>query len=220
MRKRFMFVSTAMVVAAGSTAFAVVNPYTEDFESSGANWSSGAVFTALNYLPSGGPDNSGYGSISFSFANQQIGAQPLLFRGQSNFNSSGNAFVGNWISSGVTGFSFAVRSNAPAPVDFFARFAPAAGPGAVALAGTAQPDTWTTFTVAIDPGTPFIYEGTTFGTAFADVARVQVGVLVSDALAGNPNNFTFDIDKVSIVPAPGATALLGLGVVGIFRRRR
>ncbi|MBL8758064.1 MAG: hypothetical protein JNK35_06505 [Phycisphaerae bacterium] len=217
----------AVTFAAGlaAPALALIVPFTETFASPAANWSSALAFTPLTYPASGGPDGSGYASRSLSFANLASGEQPLIFRGQSNFNSSGNAFVGNWITGGggggVTEFSFSVRHDAPEPVDFFARFAPAAGPGIVALQFPgAQPGVWTTYTVAINPSAPFIYEGTTFAGVFANLARVQVGIIVSDTLAGQTPDFTFDIDNVSIVPAPGAAALIGLLALAGLRRRR
>ena len=114
----------ALCVAA--TASAVTVPFTETFSSSAANWSSSSSFTPLTYFASGGADGLGYASVNYSFVNNLPGDQPLVFRGQSNFGSSGNAFVGDWISTHVTDFSFYVRHNATAPVTFFARFAPEA----------------------------------------------------------------------------------------------
>ncbi len=222
MRNSGVVACVSAVVAVGGLAMAasaVTNPFTETFSSSSANWSSALAFTPLTYPAAGGPDGSGYGSRTISFAGNADGEQPLLFRGQSNFNSSGNAFVGNWITSGVNEFSFSVRHDAAVPVAFFARWSPAAGPGVVAIAGAALPNTWTTFTIAIDPATAFIYEGTTFAT-FGNVARVQVGVLVNAALAGNASTFNFDIDNVSIVPTPGAAGVVGLLALAGLRRRR
>lgn len=202
-----------------SVAGAAVVPFTETFSSSAANWSSGSAFTALTYVNSGGPDGSGYGSATFSFANNQVGDQPLLFRAQSNFGSSGNAFVGNWITDGVTSLSFSVRHTAGSPVSFYARFAPAAGPGAVGLFNAAATSgEWTTYTLAINPATPFIYEGTNFNSTFSNVARVQIGVLVDSGLAGR-TGLTFDVDNVSIVPAPGAALLPMAGLIAMRRRR-
>jgi hypothetical protein len=214
-----VIIAASVMAAAGSSLAATV-PFTETFSSPAANWSSASAFTPLNYLPAGGPDGSGYGSAAFTFASTAVGTQPLLFRGQSNFNSSGNAFVGNWITDGVTAFSFSVRHNATVPIDFFARFAPAAGPGAVALAmPSAQPNAWTTYSLAIDPSTPFIYEGTTFASTFSSVARVQVGLTVPAGIVDQ--NITFDIDNVRIIPAPATAGLLGLGTLaGLSRRRR
>lgn len=210
------------VLSLSASALAVDNPFTEPFSSAACNWStSSTVLAPLNYLPSGGPDGSAYGSASISLATALAGDQPLVFRGQSNFNSSNNAFVGNWLASGVTELTFSLRHNGPAPVTFYTRFAPAGGPGVVALMPTtALPNEWTTFTLPILPTTPFIYEGTTFTSAFSNVARVQFGLIVGSDLAGLATPLTLDIDNVGIVPAPGAAALLGaLGLAGLRRRR-
>ncbi|MFZ4572935.1 MAG: hypothetical protein ACOYN0_00975, partial [Phycisphaerales bacterium] len=205
--------------AAGASA--VVVPFTETFESSTAAWSSAAAFTPLSYTGSGGPDGSGFGSTPVPFSAFTPFAQPLIFRGQGNFNSSGNAMFGDWIAAGVTTFSFSVRHNAPEPIDFFARFTPAFGAGVVGLTqGPVQPNVWTTLSVAINASNPnLIYEGTAF-PVFGNINRTQVGILVPPSLAGNPGSFTFDIDNVSVTPAPGAAGLLAIGAIAAGRRRR
>lgn len=217
-----MNMSPIVVVSVlASSAGAITVPFTESFSNAGANWSSGATFTALNYPIAGGPDGSAYGSQNFSFATQAAFNQPILFRGQSNFNSSNNAFVGDWIAAGVTGVSFSVRHNAPSSLDFFVRFAPAFGAGVVGLfSAPVQSGQWTTLTFAVNPSnSSIIYEGTTFST-FASIARTQVGILVPQALAGSQGSYAFDIDNFSVIPAPGASALLALGACATRRRRR
>jgi MYXO-CTERM domain-containing protein len=222
--------ATTMIVPAlaggvfASASLAVVNPFTETFTGPASNWSSSSVFTPLNYVPTGGPDGSAYGSGSFGFAANAVGDFPIMFRGQSNFASSGNAFVGDWLAAGVTTFSFSLRHNAPTNVDFFARFSNG-GPGVVSLQPVLVPaNTWTTFNVTIDPSNPtFIYEGgpSLYGATFTSVARVQFGIVVDAALAGQAGPYTFDVDNVSITPAPGAAALFlsAAGLVGARRRR-
>jgi hypothetical protein len=211
----------SIVLLNSCVALGVVVPFTEQFSSSGANWSSSPVFTPLNYPSSGGPDGSAFGSQNFSFANQAAFNQPILFRGQSNFNSSGNAFVGDWISAGVTTVSFDVRHNAAAPIDYFVRFAPAFGAGVVGLfSAPVQPGVWTTLSFSVNSSNPqIIFEGTTFAT-FSSIARTQVGILVPQSLAGNQSSFSFDIDNFSVVPAPSAFALLVSGACLATRRRR
>lgn len=216
-----MTLTTAAVLATAAPALAVTNPFTETFAGPGALWSSAAAFTALNYPPSGGPDGSAYGSAPFGFANNANGDFPIMFRGQSNFGSSGNAFVGDWLGAGVTSFSFSVRDTVPFPVQYFARFSNG-GPGVVSLqTALVQPNTWTTFTVPIDPAAGFIYEGapTLYSATFGAMARVQIGVVVDANLAGQAGPYTFDIDNVSIAPAPGAAAVL-LGAIGVSAGRR
>lgn len=213
------------VVASSTSAFALVVPFTEKFESAASNWSIGAALTPLTYVGSGGPDGSSYGSRSFSLTGNNIGATPILFRAQSNFNSSGGAFVGNWITGGVTKLQFSLRHNVTAPVTFFARIAPdpvtSPNPGGViALTAATAANQWTTFTVDIGPSSPFIYEGTTFENVFSAVARLQFGVFVDAGTANLAGPFTFDIDNVAIIPASSTLSIAGAGLVLAARRRR
>ncbi len=208
---------------AASPALAVDNPFTEDFSSSSNNWSTASVFTPVGLVMTGGPDGSQYATRSFSFGASGAGDQPILFRGQSNFNSSGGAFVGNWLTGGVTEFSFSIRHNAPEALDIFARFSnPSPGAGVVSLATGIAPNTWTLITVDITNQAGFIYEGlpTLYNTVFGNVGRVQLGAIVPADLAGTTASYTFDIDNVSIVPVPGAAGLLGLAGLVATRRRR
>ncbi|MGH7242896.1 MAG: hypothetical protein ACREJD_05705 [Phycisphaerales bacterium] len=224
MRNSLVFLAAAMT--GGTSVLALVVPFTEKFESPASNWSIGTAFTAPNYIPTGGPDGSGYASRSITFANNNIGDFPILFRGQSNFNSSGNAFVGNWISGGVTQLKFSVRHNMDVGVSFFARIAPdpATSPnpgGAIALLATpVAANEWTTFTVDISPLSPFILEGTTYENVFSAVARLQIGVSIDAATAGKVGPYTFDIDNVEIVPASGTLSVAGAGLLLAARRRR
>lgn len=214
-----VFAAASAIALCSMPVLAVTNPFTESFDASSANWSSAAAFTAMDHFNSGGIGDSGYASSSVSFTGQASGAQPILSRAQSNFNSSNNELFGNWISSGVTHLSLAVRQNTSVPVMFFVRFAPAAGPGAVAVINTpVQPNTWTSINLDITPATSFIYEGTSFPVAFSDVQRVQIGVLVDSGIADQAGPFAFDVDGVTITPAPGALALVG--VAGLFGARR
>lgn len=215
------FAATSALALCSAPALAITNPFTENFDASSANWSSASTFTAMGHFATGGVGNSGYASSSVGFTGQTVGAQPILIRAQSNFNSSNNELFGNWITSGVTQLSLNVRQNTGAPVTFFVRFAPAAGPGAVAVINApVQPNVWTSIDLSITPATPFIYEGTTFPVAFSDVQRVQIGVLVDAGIADQAGPFAFDVDGVSITPAPGALALVGVaGLMGARRKR-
>lgn len=219
--------------AIGASAFGAINPFTETFSSSSANWAvaaGGPGAAPLTYVGSGGPDGSGYGSGSFGFASTLAGQFPILFRARDSFGSSGGAFSGNWFGAGVAEFSFSVRHDNPAPVTFFARFlANGAFTGVVYQTPTAvSTNTWATFSFALDMSTtPFIFEtappmtAALYNSTFSNVDQVQIGVIGDAAIVGQTGPFTFDIDNVGIVPAPGAAALLGLaGLVGGRRRRR
>ena len=84
------------------------------------------------------------------------------------------------------------------------------------------PNLWTEIIFEIDESNPSMFpEGGpgTFDAAFADIGHVQIGVQVPDPLAGG-GVFTYDLDGVSIVPAPGSVALLALTALVGRRRRR
>lgn len=212
----------SVALGLSASAQAVVNPFTETFDSTASNWSvAAAPLTPPTYLATGGPDGSAFARTVVALDMATNGQQPLVFRGQSNFNSSANAFVGDWINKGVATLNVSLRHDGPGPVAFFARFAPAAGPGVVAvLSPSVQPNQWTTLSVAINPATMFIYEGTTF-SAFTDISRVQFGFLVDASLAGRATPLQVDIDNVGIVPAPGTGATcIGACLIVCYRRRR
>lgn len=211
----------AAISLTAASASAVVNPFTEDFTSDSANWFNAAVTGPVDWAAAGGPDGGSYATADVNFMNNGSGDMPALFRGEDSFGSSGSAFAGDWITDGVTEFSFAVRHNAPAPMTFFARFAPTFAPGANAVEFVPViPNVWTTITVAIDPSTSFFYEGTTFESTFGSIGRVQIGLFGLTGVAGVDQDFTFDLDKVTVSPSPSAAGMLACSGLAAARRRK
>jgi hypothetical protein len=217
-------VFTGAILGVAAAASAATVPFTEGFNST-ANWSIGPTLVPPTLVPTGGPDGSSYIQRAFSFAANGAGETPILLRAQSGFGSSGGALFGSYLADGVTQFSFSVRHNAPEPLDIFARFSTAApGAGVVAVSSAVAPNVWTDVTVLVSPGFPFIFEGspalfnTVFGTT--GVGRIQFGPVVPASLAGTSTNYTFELDNVSIVPAPSAVAGLMLAGLAAGRRRR
>jgi len=213
------FVSSATALAGALPTV----PFTEDFATDNSGWRD--AFTGVpTWNASGGPDGSSFISTTFNFANSAAGDTPVLFRGQDEFGSSGGAFEGDWITGNVQEFSVFVRHGASAPVNFFTRFASAFNfPGAVAVDFTpVSPGVWTEISFAIDPANPaFVtFEGSDFNTVFSSIGHVQVGVSVPSGLAGVDSEFSFSIDQPSIVPGPGALAMVGVGGLGALGRRR
>src|SRR5262249_8388056 len=102
----------AVAGAFSQSAFATV-PYTENFTTDAASRRDGAGTASANWVASGGPDGSSYITTSASAFFLDDGDPVVLFRGQDGFNSSTDAFVGNWISSGINQFSMWVRHDAP-----------------------------------------------------------------------------------------------------------
>jgi hypothetical protein len=213
-------------LAATAHAGLDVVPFTEDFTDGPQNWFDAPGTSVVSWSADGGPNGAGDGYISTSFAFADIPDPTLgtsIFRAQDEFNSSGNAFVGDWIAGGVNEVSFWFRHDAPAPVNVFARFAsPVNFPAAVGLVfQPILPNTWTQVSVPLFDGSPnLIYEGPFgFGDVFSSVGHLQLGILPPMGFENDPTLYTFDVDKVSIVPAPGALALLGLAAFARRRRR-
>ena len=213
---------TMWLVAAVAPSAAVTVPFTEDFVSDTANWKDVASLD-LAQVGSGGPDGGGYVTTEFAFtnANPQTGSS-VLFRGQDLFNSSGDAFVGNWLTAGVRQLSAYVRHDAPEPVDFFARLAtPANFPGVIfGASALVQPNTWTRLEFPISQTNPLVtVEGPpgNYNAALSNIGNLQIGARVPAALAADQTAYTFDLDKAFIVPEPSsillllAAAAIGLG---------
>ena len=226
-RSRFRpLVAIVCLGAAGGETAATVVPFTEDFVADSANWRETTGTAGLDWVPAGGPDGSSYASATFNFLNSIPDDPAVLFRGHDAFDSSNDAFVGNWIADGVSQFSFFIRHDASVPLGVFVRFAStgnfpaAAGVEFVPVAANA----WTQITIGIEPTNPqFVtFEGSDFATIFSSIENLQIGVFVPAALAGVDQSFTFDVDQVTIVPNPPVAALLALSglLLGKHRRRR
>jgi hypothetical protein len=218
---RFVAATAALVVAAGAQAATV--PFTEMFPNDAANWRDAGGGSLATWVASGGPANSPYITQATNVNNANTGVVTAI-RGSGAFSSSGGAFVGNWITDGVSTFSFDVRHNAPVPLNVAARFASAANfPGAVAVNFIPiLPNTWTTVTFAISAANPqFVsFEGSNFAGVFSSISNIQLAYSVPAGFEGSGLAIQFDADNISIVPAPGAAALLIGGMGVIVRRRR
>lgn len=209
------------LIAAATPARAATVPFTEQFETDVAGWANSAGDGLLMYVVTGGPDDDSYASTQLVPAGSGD-SSVVLFRAQDEFNSSGNALAGNWIAEGVGQLTAYVRHNGSQPLTFFTRFAgPANYPGGVAVAFVpVPPNTWTPLSFDISPANPaFVsFEGTDFGSVFANVGHVQIGVSVPAALDEFTSPLTFDLDRPTIlpVPEPGGAALAGSALAGLL----
>jgi MYXO-CTERM domain-containing protein len=121
-----------------------------------------------------------------------------------------------------------VRHSAPQPLTYFGRFAilSANSPAAIGIQfAPVPPQAWTQLSFAITPTNPsFVtYEGSDFNTVFSQIGRVQFGINIPAALNGAATPFTFDVDKVSLVPTPepaGALLAAMVGMLAALVRRR
>lgn len=220
----------SLITAAAMAAFCSVStlqaatvPFTEDFVADNAGWKD-AASADLAYVAAGGPDGSSYVSGTFSFAASVENDTPVLMRGQDNFDASGDAFVGDWISEGVTELTAWVRHNAPMPLTFFSRSSkPANFPGGVAVVfGVAMPNVWTEVVFDVSATSPqFVtFEGSDYNTIFSGIGNVQFGVMVPAALEGFTPPVTFDLDQPTITPEPASLGLFAAGALVMLRCRR
>jgi hypothetical protein len=218
MKRECASATLAAALLAGWAGAATV-PFTEDFATGTSGWRDAAGLDALAWLAAGGRDGGSYVRTSYVVPQFPPPNGAILFRGQDEFDSSGGAFEGDWIADGVSGFSFFLRHDAPLPLGVFARFAgPANFPGAAGVAfAPVLPGTWTQIVIPISPSSPNIFlEGVPYEQVFGDIGHVQVGISPTAELAGV--TITVDLDKVSIVPGPGALAIVA--AAGLTRRRR
>ena len=212
--------SVCVLVGVDAASGATV-PFTEDFDAGVSNWRDTNSQDTLSWFASGGPDGGAYVSTSYLVPDPIPPFGAILFRGHDAFDSSGDNFVGNWITDGVSEFSFWVRHDALDPLPIFARFATADNfPGAVGISfEPVMPNVWTEIVIPIFDGSPnIILEGFPFGDVFSNIGNVQIGINVTADLIGQ--TISVDLDKASITPSPGAFPLLCLAALGCRRRVR
>lgn len=214
----------AVILGSATPALSSITSFVETFPADSANWRNFNGSGMLDWFPSGGPDGSSYASGSFNLLNATGGFPPVVIRAQANFNSSGNAFVGDWLSQGVTGVSFDIRHDLPESITITGRFAtPMNFPGASTESAIAvAPNTWTTIFFDLTEGSSDIISlgGGTYAGIFSSIGNIQLGFNVPAGLGGQDINARFDIDNFAIVPTPASIALLAMGGFTVARRRR
>jgi hypothetical protein len=209
-----------------SVGLALTYPFNENFEAGTADWRENANAN-VNHVASGGVYDSGYVTTEFSFTSAD-NLQEAIFRGQNNFDSSGDAFVGNWLAAEVSRLRAFVRHDTPVPLEFFVRIATSGNSPAVSFT---QPlpvspgSSWTKLDFDISFANPFrTNEGPPtlafYNNVMANVGNVQIGVIVPVELADDPQTFTFDLDRIGVVPEPSSVILAMCGVALAFVRRR
>ena len=219
----YLSIATSIAFVATGSAHAGITDFNESFSTGTANWRGASSATLLNWNAAGGPSGEAYVSSLLNLSSTSGGGFPAtVFRASASLGSSGNAFAGNWIAAGATELSFAFRHDLAEALTITLRVAtPQNFPGAAAFASvTVAPNMWSvvTFDVSATSTQWVSFEGSNYATVLSNVGAMQLGFVVPNALAGQNIDGHFDMTDFSIVPAPGAIALLGL--VGIAARRR
>jgi len=219
--------STAAFAAAASlflvqTSGALIVPFDEQFSSGASNWLNGSS-SAPTWSETGGVDGGGYISAPGTIVSSGFGA--IVFRGNAATNASGGAFVGDWLTGGVTLFTAYVRHNATADLNIFARLDSGGGRAGSTVSFLVAPNTWTLLSVPIvDSASSFqSYGGASpggqvpnaagFSSIFSSVQNIQIVIAPDVALAGN--TYSFDVDGISVVPEPSTVGLLVFGLAGL-----
>jgi hypothetical protein len=227
--------------AAVCQAQSLTVPYTEAFATDAADWAVSPDGTQLaTWNATGGPAGGTFISRAGSGPDTGFGpfvSGPILFRGQDAFDSSGDRFVGDWITGGVGTFSVDVFHDHTASLLFQVRLAnPANSPGASSIDVSVSPGAWTTLTVPIvDSAAAFQTYGqlgnppnaTAWSEIFSSIGNIQIGLAPGQVgSTGLASSVTLGMASpaISAVPEPGVWAVVGVaaaaaGVAQVRRRR-
>lgn len=231
MKKIFHLSTLALFAWLGfaATSFGVIVPFTETFATNDSNWLNGDS-SAPDWFSTGGVSNSSYISWEapdFNSGTGGFGGDPLkiMFRANNSTNASGDAFVGDWLSGGVTNLTLSVRHNYTSDLNLYARIAGVGGAGAsLANSYTITPNTWTSISIPItDSNPPFVsYGSSTFNGVFTNVQNLQLGLYLPADV--DFSGLRMDVDNVSVVPEPATSAILiatafGMALIAPRRRR-
>jgi hypothetical protein len=214
---------TTLAISA-SASLAGVSSFTETFESGANNWIQGSFIDPI-FNAAGALDGSAY--ISSTADLNSAGPFGLsVFRGEDGFDASGDAFVGNYLASGINQLSFDFRHNAGEDLNVALRVAGSSNfPGfGVELPSFIASGEWVTLSYNLDFSNPLLtLEGPPtedfYNSVMTAVGNIQVSIARPDGLV-TPLVVDFDLDNVSITPTPSSLALLTIGGLISTRRRR
>lgn len=228
------FLAVSATVAAPS-ARAVTVPFTEVFVADAQNWAINSGGTAATWNATGGPSGGTFLSRLGTPADGPFSG-PTVFRGQDNFNSSGDAFVGNWIADGVGVFSVDFFHDHSSSLNVSVRFAnPFNDPGASSINFLVPASTWTTLSIPIvDSTSSFqaygslgaVPNATSFSTIFSSIGNIQVSLASGQVgPTGLPASVTLGIANPTIAPVPEPSTWAALGgafavAAAMLRRRK
>lgn len=207
-----LFVFPLAVMASLIPAQALIVPFTEDFTAGASNWLNGSS-VAPTWSATGGVDGGGYISAPASISDGAFGA--IVFRGNAAADASGDAFVGNWLTGGVSAFSAFVSHNAPVALNFYARLDAGAGRAGSSIDFSVAPGGWFQLNVPIAESSFQSYGAAGMGTAafnsvFGNILNVQVALSSTQDPSTAGQTYAVSLDRVSTVPEPRTVSLLVL----------
>jgi hypothetical protein len=205
-----IFSAATLLVLVPSGA-ALMVPFTEDFSTGASDWLSGAG-AAPTWLEAGGAGGGGYISAPGAITSGGFGS--IVFRGNNAADASGDAFVGNWLSGGVTVFSAYLRHDAPVALNFFARIDAGSGRAGSSVDFSVPAGQWFQLNVPIvdSPASFQSFGAGTFNNVFTNIQNIQIVLSSTQDPATAGQTYSVGLDQVSIVPEPGT---LGLAVGGL-----
>ncbi len=224
MLPRYSFAALAILIAAAVPTTALVVPFTEDFAVGNSNWTTGNTNIAAGWSSAGGVLDGSYITSTGTVLTTGFGA--IVFRGNAAADASGDAFVGDWLTGGVSNFSAFVRHDAPTALNIYARIDAGAGRAGSSIDFSVPSGTWFQLNIPIvDAPTSFqSYGAGTFATVFNNIQNVQIAVSTNQAPAVVGQTYNFSLDRVAVVPEPGTSGLLGLAAgfaaFGAWRKLR
>ena len=217
---RRSFAALFALLASVFPASALIVPFTEDFTSGASNWLNGAN-SAPTWSVTGGVDGGGY--ISAPGAITAGGFGTIVFRGNGSADASGDAFVGDWISGGVSTFTAYVSHDAPVALNFYARLDAGSGRAGSSVDFSVAPGAWFQLEVPIvnSPTSFQSYGAGTFATVFNGIQNVQIALSATQDPSTAGQTYNVSLDRVATVPEPGTLGLVasGLVVICLLRRR-
>jgi hypothetical protein len=224
-----MAITRSLLIAAASLAIdasasAEIAGFVEDFTAGDANWRGDSLAATLEWSSSGAPGGDAFVTSVFNLSGTTAGGFPAtVIRAASSVGSSDGAYVGDWITAGVTGVSFWFRHDLAESIQLSLRVAPATNfPGGSAYGAIVAANEWTQVHFDLTPSSSqwISFSGTSWAAVMQSIANIQIGFLVPEPLAGQDVVGRFDMTDFSIVPAPAALAFLALGGAFATRRRR
>lgn len=216
MQVRFLLTALFVLGATCPQASALLVPFTEDFTAGTSNWLNGSS-AAPTWSATGGVLDGGY--ISAPGAISAGGFGTIVFRGNASADASGDAFVGNWISGGVSAFSAYISHDAPVALNFYARLDAGSGRAGSSIDFSVAPGAWFQLNLPITESSFQSYGAAGSGTAafnsvFGSILNVQIALSATQDPSTAGQTYNVSLDRVATVPEPRVSALCGLTVLG------